>query len=208
MAGSDDVSAPGDNRLPWSPAAPYSAVAYSAPPRWATEGAGLTGAPPRVACFDYGVRGCWSAGRAAGRQGNEPVARGTCQDQRRHRALGQLSWLTTSTEVCRRCGNHDKRPIGRPRSGRVDHLECLGEVALGQAALRCRPGQPAAQELLQVVHMPGLALVRAQRRDLAAEGVGDVHVLVEGWPALHPHLTDRPGLEALLGAQFRERERI
>src|SRR5436309_8160459 len=82
-------------------------------------------------------------------------------------------------------------PLRRPETGhvasrnsillasrRVEDLEGLREAPLGQAARGRHGGQPGAQELLQLVHVPGLALVRAQRGKLAVERPGYVDVAV------------------------------
>ena len=71
-----------------------------------------------------------------------------------------------------------------------------------------RPGEPAAQELLQSFHVPGLALVRPQRGDLAREGLRDVDVVAGDGGALQPDLADGPGLESLVGEQVREGEGV
>src|SRR5215467_6022743 len=68
-------------------------------------------------------------------------------------------------------------------SASVEDLECFGEAPIGQAALRRRPDEPAAQEFRQLVHVPGLALMRAQGGHLSVERAGHVHVVVGGGPA-------------------------
>jgi DNA helicase-2/ATP-dependent DNA helicase PcrA len=56
----------------------------------------------------------------------------------------------------------------------------------------------------------GLARVRAERRHLAVQLVGDVHEAVQqfGWGGHHPHLGNGPGLEAVLIEEFRMGEWI
>src|SRR4029077_19433786 len=67
---------------------------------------------------------------------------------------------------------------------------------------------PGPEPLGQVLHVPGLALVRAQRRDLAREGTGHVHVVVRVRTARDPDLAYDPRGQRFALAQLRERERI
>ena len=90
-----------------------------------------------------------------------PIATGCSRrsQTRRSRSL-RPSW------TARPSGEEEKRKQ-RDRSARFDDLERLGEPALGQARIGRATPQPAAKTVLEPVHVPGLALVRAQRGDLA-----------------------------------------
>src|SRR5260370_508236 len=96
-------------------------------------------------------------------------------------------------------------PVGRTRgSAGVQHLEALGQPALGQARPLAREREPRPEAFGQVVQVPGLALVRAQRRHLAREGVGHVDVVVGGRPARDPDLAHGPGGQRLAIPQLGE----
>src|ERR1035441_6096071 len=93
-------------------------------------------------------------------------------------------------------------------SAGVQHLEGLREPAVRQAALGGRAGQPAPQHVLEAVHVAGLAHVRSQCRDLTAEYLSDVYVVVRGRGAADPYLPDYPRVEALLAEQVRKGKRV
>jgi len=64
---------------------------------------------------------------------------------------------------------------------------------------RADPAAPVAQEALQLVpHVPGLGRVAAQGRDLAGEGVGDVHRMGHLRVRHDPDLADVPRLQVVL----------
>jgi len=134
MAGSDDVSAPGDNRLPWSPAAPYSAVAYSAPPRWATEGRRADRRPSASCLFRSRCAGLlvsWSRRRSAGertrsswdlpRPAAPPGAGAIVVVDNQHRSLPSLSQPRQTADrkaAVRPCRSPGMPRRGGPRAGR------------------------------------------------------------------------------------------
>src|SRR6266702_1057276 len=99
----------------------------------------------------------------------------------------------------------------RPAAGGladVDDLEPLGQVTLRQPAMRRRPGQALAQEVLEAVPLPNLAHVGAQRRDLLRERLRHVHIVCGRYGAADPDLRHDPGLQALVGQQLGKRERV
>ena len=78
----------------------------------------------------------------------------------------------------------------------------------GQPSLLGHRGQPGPEALGQVLHVPDLALVRPQRRDLAREGPGHVHVVVRVGAARDPDLAHGPGGQRLALEQLGKRERV
>ena len=74
----------------------------------------------------------------------------------------------------------------RVPSAGVEHPEGLGEPALGSPPACALSAEPAAQHALEVVHVRGLRDVRAQRGELAVEGVGDVDLAVVARPPGRP----------------------
>src|SRR6476646_4712368 len=61
------------------------------------------------------------------------------------------------------------------RSVQAGHLEALAKASLAEAEAGGHGRGPAAQELLELVHVRRLRDVRAQGGHLALEGRGDVH---------------------------------
>src|SRR5262249_35253654 len=93
------------------------------------------------------------------------------------------------------------------RSADLDGLEGLGQSALRQPAHLGSFAEPSAQHVGEVVHLAGLAFVRAQRGDLAVEGVCDVDKPIRLRSARDPDLVDRPWLQPIC-RQFGKGERV
>src|SRR5260370_20942158 len=92
-------------------------------------------------------------------------------------------WPDSISELCPVSVRISKNTSGAPRqpgarlrpgscSGGVQYPEALSQPALGQARQLGGQGQPGPEALGQVLHLPDLALVGAQGRDLAREGRG------------------------------------
>src|SRR5690242_1200652 len=123
-----------------------------------------------------------------------------------------LSGWLQSVNYARYRSASAKTPVVRrasPRRGSrgVQHPEAFGQASPGQAGLPGHEAQPGPDALGQVLHVPGLALVRTQRGDLAREGLGHVHVVVRVGAARDPDLAHDPGGQRLALEQLGKRER-
>src|SRR3954447_18587015 len=99
-------------------------------------------------------------------------------------------------------------PAGHARSAGEDDVEGLGQPTLGQLEPPRGLGHPAAHEPVEVVQVAHLRDVPAQRRDLAIDDVCDVDGVVGPGAGGQPQLGDGPRLEALVGEQLGEGERV